>query len=252
LAKVRAALKTPLVLAFCVGLLAVEFGLIFGLAAGANAIGVHFPIVEVGFLYGAIFATVVLTILAAVAVLSGGVNWITGSVGESWSGEVLESLGPDWTVLHNLKFTDGRRDPPREYDVDHVAVGPHGILVVESKYSTESIDLDAERLSYQIDRSITQVSRNELRIRRLLPTSSGRLPIYPVLIYWGWKVKLPTQPVRPAGRVSIVMGADVKRWRPHFQGNALAPETRKEVLAELTSRAVTLSNQVHDEPKPSR
>ncbi len=51
-----------------------------------------------------------------------------GAEGESRTGEVLQGLGAEWTVLHDHRWP-GRRFA----NIDHVVVGPGGIFVIDSK-----------------------------------------------------------------------------------------------------------------------
>src|SRR4051794_20082916 len=54
--------------------------------------------------------------------------WEKGGGGESRPAAALARLGPDWTVWHDLKWP-GRRFA----NIDHLAIGPAGIFVIDSK-----------------------------------------------------------------------------------------------------------------------
>ena len=122
----------------------------YGAAAIARASGLRTSNTMTAFIAGALVATAFLVLVGIVAVLSGGVNWITGSAAERWTGMELLALGPDWRILENLAFEEGHPPDTWILDVDHVAVGPYGVLVVESKFSTNAIDLGAVRIGKQI------------------------------------------------------------------------------------------------------
>ncbi|MEH3067588.1 MAG: nuclease-related domain-containing protein [Aeromicrobium erythreum] len=56
-------------------------------------------------------------------------KWEKGAEGEARTAEVLATgLGPGWTVLHDVRWPGRQRA-----NVDHVAVGPTGIFVIDSK-----------------------------------------------------------------------------------------------------------------------
>jgi hypothetical protein len=148
--KVRGGLLTPAVAAIIGATLAVEIVSVVGENAIARAIGLRTSDSLSAFMLGALVATTLLVLAGVVAALSGGVNWIIGSLAERWTAKALAALGPDWRVLHNLPFTEGTAPYTWSFDVDHVAVGPSGVLVVESKFSTNPIDLDAKRLLKQV------------------------------------------------------------------------------------------------------
>ena len=53
-------------------------------------------------------------------------QWLVGSMGERWTDEQIRGLEPKgWIVLRDLKRTG--------YNVDHVAIGPGGVFVIDSK-----------------------------------------------------------------------------------------------------------------------
>lgn len=240
--KVRDGLLTPAILVIIGATLAVEIAAIVGENAVARAIGMQTSDSLTAFMLGALVATTLLVLAGVVAVLSGGVNWITGSVAERWTGKALGALGPDWRVLHNLPFTEGTPPDTWSFDVDHVAVGPYGILVVESKFSTNPIDLDAERLSKQIRGDARQVARNATLVRRLLPSTAPGVSVTPLLVYWGWRIPLPEQPVRAIGRrVQVVVGGDASRWRPLFAARTIDREVQDAVWTSLLEHESALS-----------
>jgi hypothetical protein len=52
-------------------------------------------------------------------------RWERGATGERKVGEILESLGPEWHVVHGVWLGRG--------DIDHVLVGPPGTFTIETK-----------------------------------------------------------------------------------------------------------------------
>lgn len=54
-------------------------------------------------------------------------RWSAGAVGEQRTARALVDLGPGWTVLHDLRV------PGSKANIDHVAVGPGGVWVIDSK-----------------------------------------------------------------------------------------------------------------------
>lgn len=240
--KVRDGLLTPAVPAIIGATLAVEIASVVGENAIARAIGMRTSDSLSAFMLGALVATTLLVLAGVVAVLSGGVNWIIGSLAERWTAKALTALGPDWRVLHNLPFKEGTPPYTWSFDVDHVAVGPYGVLVVESKFSTNPIDLDAERLLKQVRDDSGQVARNATLVRHLLPSTAPGVMVTPLLVYWGWRVRRPEQPVRPIGRrVQVVLGADARRWLPLFATRTIDREVQDAVWTSLLEQASALS-----------
>ncbi|UKA63445.1 nuclease-related domain-containing protein [Arthrobacter sp. FW306-04-A] len=57
-------------------------------------------------------------------------SWYQGALGEISVGQVLERLGPEWTVLHAVPVGTGVSD------IDHVLIGPTGVFTLNTKNHT--------------------------------------------------------------------------------------------------------------------
>lgn len=55
-------------------------------------------------------------------------SWFTGALGERHVGRLLQCLGPRWYVLHAVPVGT------RGSDIDHVVVGPAGVITVNTKH----------------------------------------------------------------------------------------------------------------------
>lgn len=209
----------------------------FGVNAAAHALGVHTRTTYTAFTLGALMSATVLVLVGEVFVLSGGVNWITGGLAEIEIAKVLARLGSEWKVAHNITFPMGKPPNTWEVDVDHVAVGPYGVLVFETKYTSTPVQL--HRLS-KSHRDIKQARRNAALVHGLLSEAAVQTPIRPVLIYWGWHVKLPTLPVKKVENVRVVYGIDAGRWLPLVSTRQITSETEKRAWAALEQWASTM------------
>lgn len=187
------------------------------------------------FLAGALFGGIAVACWHMVAAASGATYWFTGSEAEQWTGKELERLGSGWRVLHGIPLTVGSEADRREVDIDHIAVGLGGVLVVETKYHSAALDLGAERLDYQLQRDAEQANRNAQRVRSLLRDIAPMVPVIPVLVYWGRLVASPTGNVRQLGPVQVVHGRMAKRWVPMVidRPQELAPATIESIIARL-------------------
>jgi hypothetical protein len=61
-------------------------------------------------------------------------RWSRGAAGERKVGAILDGLGPDWHVLHDVSLGRG--------NIDHVLVGPGGAFTVETKANRGQIRTD--------------------------------------------------------------------------------------------------------------
>ena len=187
-------------------IIAAEYGIL-------RLIGIRIPGAVEAFLLG-VFATAAFFLVGGFfAVWSGGFYKLVGGEAESWTGDELRRLGTQWKTFHNVPIEEGEPPHTWEVDVDHVAVGPHGILVVESKLTSRDIDLKSSRLPKQVRQDAAQVSRNARAIRKAVQ-SAGHLevPIIPILVYWGRGIEAPEGSVRTLGSVWATRGADAREW----------------------------------------
>lgn len=76
-----------------------------------------------------------------------GTNLTRGIESETATAVELAKLGPAWTVLHS------RALPGTDADVDHIVIGPPGVVVIDSKYRTGELEHES---SADIARSGTE------------------------------------------------------------------------------------------------
>jgi hypothetical protein len=92
-------------------------------------------------------------------------RYARGAAGERKVGAILEALGPDWHVLHDVSLGRG--------NIDHVLVGPAGTFTVETK---------ANRGRITIDRLDEAMLRQAYAERKLLEKVSG-LKVEALLVF---------------------------------------------------------------------
>lgn len=64
-------------------------------------------------------------------------NWQDGAFGEQWTGQTLRDLqSQGWRIIHDLKASYG--------NIDHVAVGPGGVFLLDSKRWRGSVTVDGD------------------------------------------------------------------------------------------------------------
>lgn len=109
------------------------FGVLFGLGLGvcAGAVGLLPAMAGVVLL---VLAVVGLTVYCRrqPALVYG---YFKGARGEEMVAGELARLGSEWTVFNGLLLPDGQ-------DIDHVAVGPQGLFVIETKHWSGSVTVE--------------------------------------------------------------------------------------------------------------
>lgn len=105
-----------------------------------------------------------------------------GAAGERAVGALLDSLPPEWTVLHDVRW------PGRERaNVDHVLIGPTGIYVIDSKNWSGQITLHRGVLrqnGYNRTKAVAGASGAAAAIAWLVPALDPRI-FTPVICFAG-------------------------------------------------------------------
>jgi hypothetical protein len=164
-------------------------------------------------------------------------NWELGALGERATARVLAQLeGEGWTVLHDLPMGRG--------NVDHIAVGPGGVFLLDSKRLAGSVAvdegevtvrrLDDPSLTYRHPGAQHLLSLARTTHQRVFETSRIRTWVTPVMVIWA------DFPQRVAeDRCAYVHGDELVDWL-RSRPIAVAPNRLPQV-ADAVRRAWTNS-----------
>ena len=98
-------------------------------------------------------------------------NYLTGIEGENRVGNELMFLPADYTVFHSVVI------PGKDYDFDHIVVGPCGIMVIETKRWNTPVKVVKNQLEYDKDKysrdPIAQISNQALDLRSYVGDITG-------------------------------------------------------------------------------
>jgi hypothetical protein len=140
----------------------------------------------------------------------GSMSWRVGALGELWTSDVLRRLGPEWTVLNNLRVP-GADETTRE--IDHVAVGPGGVMVVETKlWPSKRRQLDTTSSS-DVNTAAQSAQRQAGVVRWFLTGIAPDDVVRPTVMFWGSDLMSPDAVVvTNRNGVAIVHGRDSASW----------------------------------------
>lgn len=181
-----------------------------------------------GFLLGAALVSVPWTLWTLTLSIDGSANWRIGAEAEQWTARELHRLGASWHIQHGVPFPENGY--PR--DVDHVAIGSYGVLAVETKWTSGSVDLRTNRLPKVVQDAVRQAERNAGRVQALLSRVAD-INVIPLVVFWGRDVTAPAEPVRREGRVRIVAGSQAPLWRPLLAASRLDAQTVTRLSAKV-------------------
>jgi hypothetical protein len=119
---------------------------------------------------------------------------------ECWTADELRRLRRrGWRAVHNLHLQSG--------DVDHVAVGPGGVVVVETKQSDSNWKyLIAHGL---VEPWARQASMNAFKVRHLIKQRTN-LDTEPIAAIALWAADAPEEPTECSRAVQLVRGRNIR------------------------------------------
>jgi hypothetical protein len=185
-----------------------------------------------GFAFGAWSTFVLMYAYHWFMIASGASQSMMGEQGEVWTDEALQPLRKrGWRVVNHLTLKHG--------DIDHVAIGPGGLMVIESKWTSSPMALDGT--DRWVGNWADQARRNTDDVKRFIGWGArADAPISPLLVIWGPQVRLANDEFHRADNgVTVIAG---KRLRQALDDLADERTDRNEIeraylkLVEHTER----------------
>lgn len=206
-------------------------------AALAFAVATRLP---GGFLRGLVVGAAATTIFAALTTLTqeatGAAGMGMGVIAEEWSASELRPLRPrGWTLINGFVLGIG--------DIDHLLVGPAGVIVVETKWRGSGWRLDPPDV--QLQEALDQVNDNAKQVQLWAPIKKAACHVRPVLFLWepaGRNEPSADAKYRVIDGVTVIRGMRMARaWRASVdattrdlsaeQAYALAERVRRHLAA---------------------
>jgi len=173
--------------------------------------------------------------VVGVLVLTGVASRLMGVSGEAMTADGLRSLRRQgWRLVNGLKLKNRR-------DIDHVVIGPGGVLVVETKWSGEPWPLNSggsRFMESSMKNAAEQASDNASDVADLLAATVPEVQITSIVVLWsgageggsGWNTGRN-------GRTVLVHGPDLRRWlRTELPRTGLAAQSIERVWALLDGK----------------
>jgi len=167
-----------------------------------------------GFVAGAWLASVVWFLVFLVVQLSGTASAMMGTTAEQWTAQELRKLRRrGWKVVsHTI---------PKYGDIDHIAVGPGGLLVVETKWRSDPTDFDDQGW---LTAECRKLSENARLIRLSLQARLQDAPTRTAFVCWspGGSSDRRSEPVEMEG-VTVIPGPGLPAWLDDELGQPQSP-----------------------------
>ncbi|MGH2686171.1 MAG: nuclease-related domain-containing protein, partial [Actinomycetota bacterium] len=165
-----------------------------------------------------------------------------GAYGEAerQSSRALRRLaGSGWRVVDDVPFGP--------MNIDHVAIGPRGVVAVESASISSPYPVDEDG-GDALETALRHAKRGARRVRLLLKSQGIDAHVAPALALWGrGSASLATQTV---DGVSMLVGRDSKQWSDQLPstGERFEPEEVAEIEAIL-ARFVEMRRELYRRPR---
>lgn len=194
-----------------------------------------------GFAGGASVASVIALLAFWVVQATGTAATMMGDDAERWTASELRKMQRQgWRVVNHVMW--------EKHDVDHVLVGPGGVYVVETKWSSRSWDFagDDPRLQDAVDRARSNARSLQLWLRR-----RGVTVVHPVVMLWGSGTAdlPPERSVLSRADATVVVGPHADRWRSSLSDGALT-EAQIDAVWQMLDQYVETRDPREDETAP--
>lgn len=154
-----------------------------------------------GVILGAGITLTACAVTALVVLTSGSAPLIMGELAEQWTAQEMRPLREHgWKLVNHFGLGRG--------DHDHVAVGPGGVVLVETKWGGTPWDVDAGDAFFR--RALEQTARNAKQLALWHGVAKhGHPSVEPVLVVWGPAAQqLREQPARRHDSGVVVMAGN--------------------------------------------
>ncbi|HVV35248.1 MAG TPA: nuclease-related domain-containing protein, partial [Acidimicrobiales bacterium] len=159
-----------------------------------------------------------------VVVYSGSAHAVMGDIGEQWTQQALHPLRKrGWKIIHRVLLR-------KTEDIDSVAIGPAGVVVVETKWSSDSWDSRTRR--QRLDEAAAAASDNARRLWLVLRSSHPEVSVRAVVALWPSDDAF--KPRQIAG-VDVMPGLTLRDWLLELPAGQLSPERVDAVWSDLSA-----------------
>lgn len=173
-------------------------------------------------------------------------DWSKGAEGEQATADALAPLAAaGWRILHDLRAPDGG-------NIDHLAVGPPGVAVIDTKNWASPITITPDRRlvfsKYDHTADLDRLDDLADQMRRLLRTDGRKVAVRGYLVLAGDADR--ARPSQDVGDLRV-LGLDVLAGRLRSARDDLDPETVDAVADTLAAAFPSMTAPVASAPVPT-
>lgn len=202
---------------------------------GGLVVVLPIPTVVTAYLLGFLNASALATFAWIVFLASGSYRHSTGKTGEEATAGVVDTgrrRRRGWRVVHGIYFVG-------HGDVDHVLIGPGGVFVIESKWTSRRCSIDGGAVHGLMGREpVAQAREGAQKIERLLRHGPLGLDVEvrPVVVLWGPGRIRFDQGRETVDGVLVCDGPRDEQWLPDLDATFLDQGTIDDIGAALAGQ----------------
>ena len=165
---------------------------------------------------------------------SGIAPTVMGIQGETLTAEVLDDFaGKEWLLINGLRFKD-------RGDIDHILIGPAGLLIFESKWSGGRWPMELNSKGYlgkQVEWATRQVKMNRIDLCREFKDVIGDIPIYQVCVFWTGEDSSADDKFFFRETVYGIRGPELANWLIELPKDAVKETTIRRIAGPIETFA---------------
>ncbi len=168
-----------------------------------------------GFIAGVFLTTIVASLWAHVVRASGAGAVMMGDLAEQWTASELRGLrSQGWRLVNGVRLG---------VEIDHVLIGPGGVVVVESKWSSRSWSSPYGR--ERVTDAVAQVRRGARQLRWLTDLRRcGIDRVDSVVVLWGPDARDVSRVCDMADATPVIAGDDIGAWSRRLPSGVFTKE----------------------------
>lgn len=191
---------------------------------------------EKGFLLGALGVTGISTAGVMALLMSGAASILMGLHAEEWTARRFRPLRRrGWRLINGLQLRP-------KIDIDHVVIGPTGLIVIETKWSSESWPTSKSGTGFMesaLRRAVEQVSGNCHDIENNFKRVIGDAPVRRACVLWTSNAGSGSENIWNYDGVTIVPGSCLGLWIASLDEIAVENDHVLEIWKEIADHATS-------------
>jgi hypothetical protein len=161
--------------------------------------------------------------------MSGVAPTLMGAYAEEWTAQSLRAFRKKgWHLVNGMQLRS-------KSDIDHVVIGPSGVLVVETKWSSEPWPTPLsghDFMKSRLNETVENVLRNRSDFVMNFKKNLGDIPVQAICVLWTTDPNPEETPWELRG-VKIIPGMKLRSWLKSLDSSLITNEQVNAIFSEV-------------------